>query len=36
MLKGEYVDQKYKDFPTADYRSGGKFNGYVVEATIAF
>ncbi|MNS21888.1 hypothetical protein D3C72_536660 [compost metagenome] len=36
MMKAEYVDQKYKDFPTADYRSGGKFNGYVIEAAISF
>ncbi len=36
MLKGEYVVQKYKDFPTADIRSGGKFNGYVVEAVVGF
>lgn len=36
LLKGEYVIQKYKDFPTADYRSGGQFNGYVVEAVVGF
>ena len=36
MLKGEYVVQKYKDFPTADIRSGGKFNGYIVEAVVGF
>ncbi|HTE00102.1 MAG TPA: hypothetical protein VK668_12495 [Mucilaginibacter sp.] len=36
LLKGEIVNQKYKDFPTADYRSGGKFNGYVIEAVIGF
>jgi hypothetical protein len=36
LLKGEYVIQKYKDFPTSDYRAGGKFNGYVVEAVVGF
>ncbi|MEP7143034.1 MAG: hypothetical protein ABI707_09195 [Ferruginibacter sp.] len=36
MMKGEYVIQNYKDFPTADYRSGGKFNGFVVEAVVGF
>jgi len=36
LLKGEYVVQKYKDFPTADIRSGGKFNGYVLEAVVGF
>lgn len=36
VLKGEIVNQNYKDFPTSDYRSGGKFNGYVIEATVGF
>lgn len=36
LLKGEYVIQKYKSFPSADYRSGGKFNGYVIEAVVGF
>ncbi|MEO8765973.1 MAG: hypothetical protein ABI416_16855 [Ginsengibacter sp.] len=36
LLKGEYVVQKYKDFPAADYRNGGKFSGYVVEAVVGF
>jgi hypothetical protein len=36
LLKGELVNQKYKDFPAADYRSGGKFNGYVIEAVVGF
>jgi hypothetical protein len=36
LMKGEYVIQKYKDFTTADYRSGGKFNGYVIEAVVGF
>ncbi|MES2828042.1 MAG: hypothetical protein V4687_07805 [Bacteroidota bacterium] len=36
LLKGEYVTQRYKDFPLADYRSGGKFNGYVIQAVVGF
>lgn len=36
LMKGEYVIQKYKDFPVADYRAGGKFKGYVIEAVIGF
>lgn len=36
LLKGELVDQKYKNFPVADYRNGGKFKGYVLEAVVGF
>jgi hypothetical protein len=36
LMKAEYVIQKYHDFPTSDYRSGGKFNGYVIEAVVGF
>lgn len=36
LLKGEYVVQKYNKFPVNDYRSSGKFNGYVVEAVVGF
>ena len=36
LLKGEYVVQKYDDFPTTDIRSGGKFNGFMVEGVVAF
>jgi hypothetical protein len=36
LLKGEYVIQKYNSFPAADYRSSGKFNGYVIEAVVGF
>jgi hypothetical protein len=36
LLKGEYVIQNYKDFPAADYRSGGQFKGYVIEAVVGF
>jgi hypothetical protein len=36
MLKGEYVSQVYNDFPTTDIRSGGKFNGMMMEAVVGF
>ena len=36
LMKGEYVKQKYLDFPTTDIRSGGKFNGLMVEGVVAF
>ena len=36
LLKGELVNQKYNDFPTSDRRSGGKFNGFVMEGVVAF
>jgi hypothetical protein len=36
LLKTEYVIQKYKDFPATDYRNGGKFSGYVIEAVVGF
>jgi len=36
LLKGEYVDQKYNDFPTADIRHGGKFNGFIMEGVVSF
>lgn len=36
LLKGEYVTQSYLDFPTTDYRNSGKFDGYVIAATIGF
>ena len=36
LMKGEYVTQNYKDFPTSDYRSSGKFKGVVIEAIVGF
>ncbi len=36
LLKGEYVKQQYKNLPTEDYRNGGKFNGYVIQAVVGF
>ena len=36
LLKVEYVDQEYLDFPSSDIRNAGKFNGFMVEAVIGF
>lgn len=36
LLKGEIVDQQYLNFPSTDYRAGGKFSGYVIEAIVGF
>src|SRR5690606_25414184 len=36
VMKGEYVNQKYSDFPNTDYRHNGKFNGVVLQAAISF
>jgi hypothetical protein len=36
LLKGEYVTQTYKGFPTTDIRSGGKFKGFMIEGVVAF
>lgn len=36
LLKTEYVTQTYRDFPTSDRRSGGKFNGFTMEGVVAF
>ena len=36
LLKGEYVTQNYKDFPTSDYRSEAAFSGFMLEAVVGF
>jgi hypothetical protein len=36
LMKAEYVTQKYMDFPAADLRSNGKFEGFVIEGVIGF
>jgi hypothetical protein len=36
LLKGEYVKQNFKDYPTGDILQGGKFDGFVFQGTIAF
>lgn len=36
LLKAEYVNQTYDAFPDANILSGGKFDGLVVQAAVAF
>ena len=36
LMKGEYVTQKYNDFPSTDIRHGGKFDGFMVEGVVSF
>ena len=36
LLKGEYMQQKYYDFPVADSRTGGKIDGLVIEGVVSF
>lgn len=36
LLKVEYVNQKYNDFPTGDILDGGQFDGVTAEAVISF
>jgi len=36
LMKGEYVTQKYNDFPSTDIRSGGKFDGFMLEGVVSF
>jgi len=36
LLKLEYVNQQYLNFPSTDIRSGGKFNGFMFETAIGF
>ena len=36
LLKGEYVNQKYTDYPTNSILNKGTFNGVVIEAVIGF
>ncbi len=36
LMKLEYVNQRYNDFPAADIRSGARFNGFMMEGVVAF
>jgi hypothetical protein len=36
LMKLEYVNQKYRDFPTTDIRNGGQFKGFMIEGSVAF
>lgn len=36
LLKGEWMTQRYNDFPAVDIRNGGKIRGFMVEGVVAF
>ncbi|MDX1419900.1 MAG: hypothetical protein R3181_08035 [Rubricoccaceae bacterium] len=36
LLKVAYVNQQYNDFPALDIRSGGEFDGFMVEGVLSF
>lgn len=36
LLKGEYVNQNYKGYPTTNILSGGNFKGVVIQAVVGF
>ncbi len=36
LLKGEYVNQDYMDFPTGTQLFEGNFNGFILEAVVGF
>jgi hypothetical protein len=36
LLKSEWMQQNYKDFPLTDIRNGGKIKGFMVEGVVAF
>jgi hypothetical protein len=36
LAKLEYVNQKYKDFPSTDIRNGGEFKGVMFSGTVGF
>jgi hypothetical protein len=36
LVKGEYVTQKFNDFPTGNILNEGKFDGFVLQGSIAF
>jgi hypothetical protein len=36
VMKAEYVNQQYHHFQATDIRSGGKYDGFMIEASIGF
>ena len=36
LVKGEYVSQRYKDYPDGDLLQNGQFTGFVLQGSIAF
>jgi hypothetical protein len=35
-MKVEYIDQQYLNYPADNILNGGRFDGYMVEASIGF
>lgn len=36
LLKCEFVEQLYRNFPEADYRNNGRFKGFMAQAVVCF
>jgi len=36
MMKAEYVDQQYVNYVATNILNGGRFDGYMLEASIGF
>ena len=36
VVKAEWGNQKYDDFPSADIRNGGRFEGFMLGGAVAF
>lgn len=36
LVKAEYVNQTYNDFPALDIRNGGRINGFMLEGVVSF
>lgn len=36
LLKCEFVNQQYNDFPAEDYRNNGEFKGFMMQAVVGF
>lgn len=36
LLKGSYINQEYKDFPSSNIFAEGQFNGFMIEAVLGF
>lgn len=36
MMKAEYVNQQYMNFAATDIHANGKFDGFMLEASVGF
>ena len=36
LMKFEWADQKYGNFPSSDIRNGGRFKGFMIEGVVGF